>query len=211
MTNQSRALDSTETSCDFGQKYTKTNFITRRMIDRFFDVIGDLVRNLDMTSAVEIGCGEGYSTQRLREILPESVRLEASDVERRLIKRARAKNPTIDIRQESIYDLQRGDNSSDIVLALEVLEHLEEPERALAEVFRVSRRWVAFSVPREPAWRVLNMARGAYWRHLGNTPGHVNHWSAREFQVLISRFGRVVRCRTPLPWTIVLAAAAPGV
>ena len=36
-------------------------------------------------------------------------------------------------------------------------------------------------MPREPLWRGLNMARGAYLKDLGNTPGHVNHWSKRSF------------------------------
>ncbi len=42
-------------------------------------------------------------------------------------------------------------------------------------------RHLLVSVPREPLWRALNMARGAYWRELGNTPGHLNHWSRRSF------------------------------
>ena len=53
------------------------------------------------------------------------------------------------------------------------------PEATLAEMARVARRHLLVSVPREPLWRGLNMARGAYLRDLGNTPGHVNHWSKR--------------------------------
>jgi len=60
------------------------------------------------------------------------------------------------------------------------------------------------SVPREPLWRALNLARGAYVRDLGNTPGHLNHWSRRAFVALLSRFGEVVQLRSPFPWTMVL-------
>ena len=60
------------------------------------------------------------------------------------------------------------------------------------------------SVPREPLWRGLNMARGAYWRSLGNTPGHVNHWSKRSFVSLLSRYGEVEEARSPFPWTMLL-------
>ena len=67
--------------------------------------------------------------------------------------------------------------------AIEVLEHVPDPEATVAEMARVARRWLLVSVPREPLWRGLNMARGAYWRALGNTPGHVNHWSKRAFVV----------------------------
>ena len=60
------------------------------------------------------------------------------------------------------------------------------------------------SVPREPLWRGLNMARGAYLRDLGNTPGHLNHWSKREFAGLLRRYGEVVELRSPFPWTMAL-------
>jgi hypothetical protein len=51
---------------------------------------------------------------------------------------------------------------------------------------------------------VLNMARGAYLKDLGNTPGHVNHWSRRGFEALLSKHGEVVETRAPFPWTMVL-------
>ena len=46
---------------------------------------------------------------------------------------------------------------------------------------RVARRWLLVSVPHEPLWRALNVARGAYLRELGNTPGHLNHWTRAAF------------------------------
>jgi hypothetical protein len=60
------------------------------------------------------------------------------------------------------------------------------------------------SVPREPLWRVLNLARGAYWTQLGNTPGHLNHWSRSAFVRLLLRHGEVVEARSPFPWTMLL-------
>ena len=59
-------------------------------------------------------------------------------------------------------------------------------------------------VPREPLWRLLNMARGAYWPALGNTPGHLNHWSKVGFHSLLTRYGTVQEVRTPFPWTMLL-------
>ncbi len=64
--------------------------------------------------------------------------------------------------------------------------------------------FVIVSVPREPLWRTVNMARGAYLKDLGNTPGHVNHWSKRSFVSLLERHGEVVEARSPFPWTMLL-------
>jgi SAM-dependent methyltransferase len=206
--NAARDAATGNTDEDFRTKYVKTNVITRRLLAGFFDGIGDLLKHpgLDaVRSAMEVGCGEGFSTQKLRDLLPPQCALRASDVEQRLVDEARRNNPGLTIERESIYELPHADGAFDVVFVLEVLEHLDDPARALAEVCRVSRRWVIASVPREPIWRVLNLARLKYVTALGNTPGHINHWSASKFQQFVNRRAPVRARRTPLPWTMVLA------
>jgi len=92
----------------------------------------------------------------------------------------------------------------DLATAIEVLEHVPDPERTLAEMARCAERHLLVSVPREPLWRALNMARGAYIGQLGNTPGHLNHWSKRSFARMLSRHGQIVELRSPFPWTMLL-------
>lgn len=89
--------------------------------------------------------------------------------------------------------------------ALETLEHLDDPLAALRELKRVSRKYVIVSVPREPLWRILNCARGKYLGALGNTPGHINHWSTRGIRRFVAQELTVIDHRTPLPWSMVLA------
>ncbi len=62
---------------------------------------------------------------------------------------------------------------------------MPDPAHTLAEMARCAARHVLVSVPREPLWRAVNMARGAYWRELGNTPGHVNHFSKSAIVVAL--------------------------
>lgn len=197
-----------DTDQDFRTKYVKTNAITRRLLAGFFNGIGDLLREPglgDVRSAIEVGCGEGFSTQKLRELLPRESSFRASDVEQRLVDEARLKNPGITIERESIYELPHADKSFDLVFVLEVLEHLDDPAKALAEVCRVSKKWVIASVPREPIWCMLNLARLKYVTSLGNTPGHLNHWTAGGFEKFVQRQADVRARRTPLPWTMVVA------
>ena len=68
----------------------------------------------------------------------------------------------------------------------------------------MARSHLLVSVPHEPLWRLLNMARGAYLREFGNTPGHVNHFTKRGFVRLLSRHGEVLEARSPFPWTMLL-------
>jgi hypothetical protein len=48
------------------------------------------------------------------------------------------------------------------------------------------------------------MVRGKYIGTFGNTPGHIQHWSSRDFQNFVEPMFTVLEVRTPLPWTILL-------
>ena len=96
-----------------------------------------------------------------------------------------------------------------MVVAAEVLEHLPDPEQGLREMARVGRRHLVLSVPREPVFRSCNLVAGRYVRDLGNTPGHLNHWSRRGFVRFVSQVAEVRAVTSPFPWTTVWAVL-PG-
>jgi ubiquinone/menaquinone biosynthesis C-methylase UbiE len=101
-------------------------------------------------------------------------------------------------------NLPFADGEFEVATAIEVLEHVPDPEHTVSEMARCASKHLLVSVPREPLWRGLNLARGAYLKELGNTPGHVNHWSKRAFVQLLGRYGTVVEARSPFPWTMLL-------
>lgn len=193
-----------DTNQDFNSKYTKSGSIGQKLLEGFFFAVGQSIQDKPIASAIEVGCGEGFSTQRLRGMMP-TASLIACDIEMRLVEEARRRNPGIDISQQSIYELPYEDGAFDCVFVMEVLEHLEDPDRALAEVARISKKYLLLTVPREPIWRMLNCCRLKYIGSLGNTPGHLNHWSSGAFSRFVSKRAKVISCRKPLPWTVVLA------
>ena len=182
-------------------KYASTNPIERRMMSGFFRALDAALAGLNPEVVVEVGAGEGHVTTRLRERFPDAT-LVGLDL------------PDATLQQEwggsavpmffgDATQLPFADNRVDLVIALEVLEHVPAPERALAELARVCRGQAVFSVPREPIWRIGNLVRGRYLRDLGNTPGHVNHWSSRSFRRFLSAEFHITSVSKPLPWTMV--------
>jgi ubiquinone/menaquinone biosynthesis C-methylase UbiE len=216
MTNQPSKLKAKPETEDFAHKYTEEGQgkIGRRLLDGYFISVETLVRESGILKrrkikAIELGCGEGFSTQRLRDMLPDKVELMASEYVDNLVPKAQKRNPTVRVIQESAYETKHADNSFDLVFLLEVLEHLDYPDQALAEIKRILKPegFLVLGVPREPLWCSLNMARGKYLRHLGNTPGHLNHWTSIMLRRFVRRhFGNIVSRKQPLPWTQVLAS-----
>jgi 2-polyprenyl-3-methyl-5-hydroxy-6-metoxy-1,4-benzoquinol methylase len=113
-------------------------------------------------------------------------------------------HPCLEYKVMKAENLPFGENEFEVATAIEVLEHVPDPEHTVSEMARCASKWLLVSVPREPLWRGLNIARGAYIKELGNTPGHVNHWSKRGFVQLLGRYGTVVEARSPFPWTMLL-------
>jgi SAM-dependent methyltransferase len=189
----------------YSGKYTESGVIGRWLLDHFYHTINQLVKNLPVNTVLEVGCGQGYSLTYLKKIF-SGKHLEASEYESRLIEDARRINPGIRIIQESVYDLKHADDSFDLVLALEVLEHLKNPEKAFSELRRITKKYCLLSVPREPLWRFLNLARGKYWLSLGNPYSHINHYSKKAIIRLAGQYFKKLEIATPIPWTIILSS-----
>lgn len=183
-------------------KYQTGNPISRYLVQNFLRTIERLVEPIAPTSILDVGCGEGVVLSTLAPRL-QNARVCAVDADPVEVEDAQANLPFAEVQVADVHELPFEDESFDLVMCCEVLEHVERPYQALRELKRVSSRFVLVSVPREPIWRALNMARGSYWGQLGNTPGHINHWSGSSFATFVSRELRVLDQAQPLPWTVV--------
>lgn len=186
------------------------NPVVRRVARRFGNHVCTLVRAPAGTRMLDVGCGDGRRAARFARDIPQR-QIIGLDLEHPKLRAAWAQRgePNLAFRAGSLLELPFENAAFDLVTAIEVLEHVSDPHRALDEIRRVCRGYLIASVPREPLWRGLNLLRVKYVRDLGNTPGHLNHWSRRGFRRLLSQHGRVVRLDSRLPWTIGLVELSP--
>lgn len=187
-------------------KYGSANPIVKRIMSGFDSALAELVAATGAKDVHEIGCGEGYWCIRL---LKQGLNVRGSDFS----------EVAIDLAQENarssgfsdslftarnIYDIECKRDAAELIMCCEVFEHLEDPQRGLKALKGVVQKNLILSVPREPVWRILNMLRGKYITDLGNTPGHLQHWSSSSFQSFVSQEFEILEVRQPLPWTMLL-------
>lgn len=186
-------------------KYGSQNPLVRRLMAGFERDLDELLDMAAPSSLLDVGCGEGVLVHRWALRLGEA-RVMGIDLQEGSIQAGWAEHqaPNLEYSVMEAANLPFADGEFDLASAIEVLEHVPDPEHTIGEMARCAKRHLLVSVPREPLWRMLNMARGAYWPALGNTPGHLNHWSKRSFVGHLSRHGEVVELRSPFPWTMLL-------
>lgn len=187
----------------FQEKYKTKNPISRMLTSRFLSRIKVLATRVpEGSSVLDAGCGEGVTLRSLHA-LNKGWLLYGVDMDELSLDVARRVAPTAFIQKASIYELPYNDASFDLVLCTEVMEHLEHPEEALQSIRRVTFKHCIFSVPKEPLWSVMNMARGKYIGSFGNTPGHIQRWSTAAYSRLIERYFEVIEISGPKPWTVI--------
>jgi 2-polyprenyl-3-methyl-5-hydroxy-6-metoxy-1,4-benzoquinol methylase len=188
------------------KKYRNENPVQRALIRRFVRALHDLLIEAGpLASVLEVGVGEGFLSGYLSEQLP-SVRFAGVELDAGDVARAKRLFPRLEVHEGSAYDLGALPGGYDVILCCEVLEHLDDPARALAEMVRLRPRRLVLSVPHEPFFMLGNLARLKNVSRLGNDPEHVNHWSPRSFRRLLEAKLDVVRVTTAFPWVLALAA-----
>jgi len=186
-------------------KYGSTNPVVKRLMAGFERALDELFVRASPQTILDVGCGEGVLTEKwAKRTRGRVVGIDLDDAQLHEQWEQRSA-PNLEYRVMKAENLPFEEGEFELASAIEVLEHVPDPAHTVAEMARVAKGGhLLVSVPREPLWRGLNMARGAYLQDLGNTPGHLNHWSKRSFVRLLSRHGEVLEARSPFPWTMLL-------
>jgi SAM-dependent methyltransferase len=122
----------------------------------------------DAASLLEIGCGTGFVLEGLRAAFPR-LRLVGSELYGEGLEYARRRLPGVEVLRLDARELPFED-AFDVVGAFDVLEHVVEDERVLAEVHRAARLGVVLLVPQHPR----------LWSGADTFAHHVRRYTRRE-------------------------------
>ncbi|MBN2468654.1 MAG: class I SAM-dependent methyltransferase [Deltaproteobacteria bacterium] len=184
-------------------KYKNSSRFSVYLIKRFLRVIVRNLKGRRYNRLLDLGCGEGVPLVSIAPSLQGLRKIHGLDLDEDKISMIRNNVPDGEFIKGSIYHLPYKNSEFDLVLCLEIFEHLRYPENAMEEIKRIASNDILFSIPNEPIWSILNLLRLKYLRNLGNTPNHCQKWTPREFENLVKKFYTVKSVENVLPWTIV--------
>jgi ubiquinone/menaquinone biosynthesis C-methylase UbiE len=143
---------------------------------------------------LDVGGGAGLLLKRISEYLKEkeiNVRKNAFDLSEEMLRMQKDNNPDmVACLEGNIEKTSFKEREIDLVLMIDVLEHVLDPVAALKELNRIS-KYVIFKVPMENnlLYNSLNiLKRGGQRRDFFQRVGHVHYYNFREFEKQISSF-----------------------
>ena len=146
----------------------------------YYHVLNNLIK--PGNTVLDVGIGLGYGMAILSV---QAGRVEGVDVDKKAVDHATTeylgKNPKIkSIKVYDGYKLPYKANSFDVVTCVDVLEHVEDYDRFIDELLRVSKKYVVFGTPnRRPEYTNPDGTPMNYW--------HLREWSKPELDAILKK------------------------
>ena len=186
-------------------KYANANPLQRLTLHRLHTTLAAELKALEPTSILDFGCGEGFLTEALATEGAPLNGYIGVDLREDAIEEARTRNPNQKFLVTDLFDPVALDPKYDVVLASQVLEHLIGPDKFLERLAQLTGRRLILTVPAEPWFQLINLARGRDFIRLGNHPEHVNHWNEKTFSEFVNAHANVISAKTVFPFIVVTA------
>jgi ubiquinone/menaquinone biosynthesis C-methylase UbiE len=184
----------------------ESNFVIRALIGWLFRSVAATISSFAPQSVLDAGCGEGHAL----DFLSSYAHYVGIDVNPDCVNFCREKYPARQFAVESVLALPFADQGFDVVLCMEVLEHLEHPTEAVRELTRVAKHGIVLTVPFEPVFQAGNALRGKYLATFGNHPEHIQHWGPRSFARFLKATNALRDVKVKIAGTWLMASARPA-
>lgn len=164
-----------------------------------------MVGTIDVKKVLDLGCGEGFVINKLSKFY-SYLEITGVDIDTKALDLARNLNPRAKFIECDINNFQCEKKSFELVMLIEVLEHMKKPDEILRIVKNITSKYALISIPHEPLFRISNFLRCKNFFRFGNDPEHLQNWTKKQFLGLLKNDGfKILKIATPFPWVIVLA------
>lgn len=115
--------------------------VTKTFAKQRFDYIKSKIDLSQIKSSLDVGCGTGYSSSN------SPLNVIGLDFSFLNLKLNKTTKPDAKLIQGSAYNLPFKDNSFDLVYGWEFLHHLDDPDKAVKEMMRVTKKFLIIIEP----------------------------------------------------------------
>lgn len=199
--NDSEFIKRLEYSTGNIEKYKTKNPLKFFIIKKFIENILTEVENKNPGKILDIGGGEGILAELIEKKLNKKVNILDIDKEDIFFAKKYFNKTVI---YGNLYNLPFLSNSYDMVICLEVLEHIENLEKSLEEIKRISSKNIILSVPNSFLFRIGNIVSFKNLRRLGESPDHKNYFNIKKINSLISQYFTVEKIICSSVWIIII-------
>ncbi len=178
------------------EKLHDDDWLTTKSDDGFFEGADrypyflQVVAGLGGRALLDVGCGSGYLARQLKLSCPDTI-MHGVDISSVAIERARQAMDEVWQVNLDESDLPMPSDQYDVVACIEVLEHLYDPDHALAEICRVLVRGgrAVVSVPNLAYWRYrLALLQGRV-PPPASDPRHLQQYDLQTLEASLSGAG----------------------
>ena len=125
-------------------KYTNKNFFHRFFLNRFLDTVYYEIDTLDPNTILDFGCGEGFFLKAMKDRGLSEKKILGVDNRREAIEKAATLIPEYDFKHIDLFQINPDEFQFDLVIAIEVFEHLYKPETFLTPYIKIKTLFVKF-------------------------------------------------------------------
>ena len=171
---------------NYFNKFESKNPLVRFVMNKYHQELEKSIGRMRVSRLLEVGCGEGNIINfMIKKYKPSYIK--GLDIDEKMLRNLSKKYPQFDFKKQFLDEKFQDEQEYDLVLCLEVLEHIEKYNAALNNIKKIKSKKIVFSVPNEPFFRIANVARLHYVKQLGNTPGHVNNFTYFDIYRVIKK------------------------
>ena len=124
---------------------------------------------------LEFGCATGAAANLLADY---GFNVHSTDISRFAVNKARKHYPDISFNVHDMQNLFTKEKDFDVVVALDVIEHLEKPEQAIKNTYKILKKdgYVIITTPND-------------YKHMSNDPTHINVKRPNQWKKILKTAG----------------------